>query len=103
MVEQQLQVRLDAPTVDKLWSSACQQVMVFERGPDGRPAYRCDAPCRNHQADAESVTAGLLWHYRGRSAPTTYGLPDEAILDDMYKALNLAWVRDGRIYTARFH
>ncbi|HIW63734.1 MAG TPA: hypothetical protein H9881_14860 [Candidatus Stackebrandtia excrementipullorum] len=103
MVEQQLQAILDVDTVDKLWSSACQQAMVFERDPQGRPAYRCGEPCRRHSANAESVKAGLLWHYRGRSATTTYGLPDDAILDDMYKALHLAWVRDGRIYTARFY
>jgi|GEM_PF-4706738 len=103
MVEQQLKTLLDVATIDKLWSSACQQVMEFEGGPEDQAIYRCGDPCRTHVAEATAVRAGLLWHYRGRSATTTYGLPDEAILGDMVEALNLAWIRDGKIYTARFY
>ncbi|WP_100448760.1 hypothetical protein [Glycomyces xiaoerkulensis] len=76
--------------------------MAIERDRTGRTVYRCDPSCGKHFADALQIQAGLLWHFRSRGAGKLYGLPDEEIVDDMFAALQLAWVRDGDIYTARF-
>lgn len=103
MVERlQTQTLLQAVAAGKLRSSMCQQVMAIEYDRSGQAVYRCVQSCGKHFADARQVQAGLLWHYRGRSLGKLYGLPDEAIVDEMFAALQLAWVRDGDIYTARF-
>ncbi|WP_460542981.1 hypothetical protein [Glycomyces halotolerans] len=80
----------------------CQQVMAIEYDRSGHAVYRCDRSCGKHFADAGQVRAGLLWHYRSRGIGQLYGLPDEEIVDEMFAALQLAWIRDGDIYTARF-
>lgn len=80
----------------------CQQVMAIEYDRSGQAMYRCAPSCGKHTADAGQVQSGLLWHYRGRSVGKLYGLPDAEIVDDMFAALQLAWVRDGDIYTVRF-
>ncbi|GAA4921984.1 hypothetical protein LX16_4856 [Stackebrandtia albiflava] len=102
MVERHSPALLDLATADKLWSSSCHQTMSIDTAPDG-PVYRCGLPCGRHTAGADEVRAGLLWHYRGSCVAKTYGLSDEDILGDMFAALHLAWVRNGRIYTARFY
>jgi hypothetical protein len=102
MVDLQAEVPLQAAAAGKLRSSMCQQVMLVDRSRPGQILYRCSPPCGKHYADPEQVQAGLLWHYRGRSAGKIHGLPDEAIMEDMLAALQLAWIRDGNIYTARF-
>lgn len=103
MLEGQPQATLDVATADKLWSSTCQQAMAVDTAHTGQVVYRCAEPCGKHVADIDRVRAGLLWHYRGCSVSTTYGRPDEEIVGDMFTALQLAWIRDGSIYTARFH
>ncbi len=103
MVERlQTQTLLQAVAAGKLRSSMCQQVMAIEYDRSGQAVYRCGHACGKHFADARQVQAGLLWHYRSRSVGKFYGLPDEEIVDEMFAALQLAWVRDGDIYTARF-
>nr|BFF23269.1 hypothetical protein GCM10025732_12340 [Glycomyces mayteni] len=96
------QTLLQAAAAGKLRSSMCQQVMAIEYDRSGQVLYRCARSCGKHTADAVQVQAGLLWHYRGRSLGEHYGLPDEDIVDDMFASLQLAWIRDGDIYTARF-
>src|SRR4029079_5327305 len=98
----QAQMLLGAAAAGKLRSSMCQQVMAIEYDSSGQCLYDCARSCGKHTADAGQVQAGLLWHYRGRSLGEHYGLPDEEIVDDMFASLQLAWIRDGDIYTARF-
>lgn len=84
----------------KLWNSECRLAMKVDYS-ENDVIYRCESPCRSHTADTEKVKAGLLWHFRG-SQVSTYGIPDDQILDPMLTALHLAWVRDGKILTAQF-
>ena len=80
----------------------CQQVMAIEYDRGGRAVYRCAPPCGKHFADSDHIRAGLLWHYRSRGMGQHYGMPDEELMEAMFDSLQLAWVRDGEIYTARF-
>ena len=98
----QTQTLLQDAAAGKLRSSVCQQVMAVEYDRAGRAVYRCAPMCGKHFADAAQVRSGLLWHFRGRSVGQLYGLPDEEIVEAMFAALQLAWVRDGDIYTVRF-
>jgi len=95
------QTLLGAAAAGKLRSSMCQQVMAIEYDRGGHILYRCARSCGKHTANAAQVQAGLMWHYRGRSLGEHYGLPDEELVDDMFASLQLAWIRDGDIYTAR--
>ncbi|HIV58722.1 MAG TPA: hypothetical protein H9902_12290 [Candidatus Stackebrandtia faecavium] len=87
----------------KLWNSECRLAMGIDNANHDQTMYRCGSPCGEHVADSESVRAGLLWHFRGCRVNTTYGVPDENIIDPMLDALRSAWVKDGKIYTAQFH
>lgn len=103
MIEYQSQAISQVAATGKLWNSECRRAMFLDESIVDHDVYRCAKPCGQHTADAELVKAGLLWHFRGRRVNETYGRPDHELVDKMLAALNLAWVRGGKIYTAQFH
>lgn len=102
MIEYHSHAIVQVAATGKLWNSECRLAMMIDSDQADRSVYRCTGPCGQHTADTELVKAGLLWHFRGRRVNETYGIPDDQLVDKMLSALHLAWVRNGKIYTAQF-